>query len=488
MKREERRSTIFFTIIILLSATGGFVLAETGKVSPPERQPSDLTIQVDFSRPVGVLKALHGVNGGPWSAGAHTADMITRHKEAGFPSVRLHDCNWPHPDVVDIPAIFPLFHLDPDDPANYLFAKTDAYLKPIIDNGASVVFRLGVSIEHKAPRFHTDPPEDFEKWSKICVNILRHYNDGWAKGFRYNIRHVEIWNEVDIGRRMWTGSHKQYFELYRTAVTAIKKYNPKILVGGPVTSIPDARIVRPFLAYCRDDKLPLDFFSWHSYSDSLEILLQRIKKARNILDEYGFQKTKSWCTEWRPMLADFGQVRWQKKFPRHTVRDAFARNRNHEAAAFTASALLQMQDAPVDMAHFYNADDSPWSMFDEFGEPGRTFFAMKAFQQFLQAPNRIAVTGAPGKNEISVGAGLSQGGGLAMLLASNFRSKKQRLRIDLQHLPWKGKVEVTSWRIDDNHEFSPEEAKEINPENPALFLRLPSGTVLLVQLQPEAGK
>lgn len=86
--------------------------------------------------------------------------------------MRLHDCNWPHPDVVDIPTNFPLFHLDADDPKNYQFAKTDAYIKPIIENGATLLFRMGVTIEHKAPRFHVDPPEDFKKWTKICINIL----------------------------------------------------------------------------------------------------------------------------------------------------------------------------------------------------------------------------------------------------------------------------------------------------------------------------
>ena len=488
MKIEQRRSAICFSIaiMVLLSATGGCGSVETRKVLSSETSPADLTVQVDFSQAAGTLKALHGVNGGPRAVGRHTGDMVTLHKEAGFPSVRLHDCNWPHPDVVDVPTIFPLFHLDPDDPKNFQFAKTDAYIKPIIANGASILYRMGVSIEHKAPRFHVAPPEDFKKWAKICVNILRHYNDGWANGYHYNIRHVEIWNEP-ASSLMWTGSDKQYFELYRTAVTAIKKYNAGIMVGGPVTSTPDGPMVRPFLAYCRDNKVPIDFFSWHSYSNvTLAPLFKRIKTARSLLDEYGFKDTQSWCTEWKPIISGWKRIRWRPNTPRHTVRDAFAEMRNHEAAAFTASALLQMQDAPVDMAYFYTADDSPWSMFDVFGEPGRIYFAMKAFNQFLQAPNRVAVTGAPGKDEISVGAGLSKDGKLAMLMASNFRSKKQRLRIDLKNLPWKGKVKVTSWRIDEKHEFAPEQAKQIDPENPVLFLDLPSGTVLLVQLQPES--
>jgi len=296
---------------------------------------------------------------------------------------------------------------------------------------------------------------------------------------------VEIWNEMQSSL-MWIGTDEQYFELYQTAVTAIKKYNPKIMVGGPVTSTPDGPAVRPFLSFCRDKKVPIDFFSWHSYSNvTIEPLLTRIKTARSLLDEYGFTKTQSWCTEWKPVISGWKRIRWRRNTARHTVRDAFAENRNHEAAAFMAGALLQMQDAPVDMAFYYSADDSPWSMFDVFGEPGRSYFAMKAFNQFLQAPNRVAVTGAPEKDEISVGAGLAKDGKMAMLLASNFRSKTQRICVDLKNLPWKGKVKMSSWRIDKDNDFLPEQAKHINLKNPTLLLDLPSGTVLLVQLQPE---
>ena len=104
-------------------------MAETEKVLSAE-QSSELAIEIDFSKSAGTLKPLHSVNGVPRIAGRHSGDMVTLHKQAGFPGVRLHDCNWPHLDVVDVPTIFPLFHLDADDPKNYQFAKTDAYIKP----------------------------------------------------------------------------------------------------------------------------------------------------------------------------------------------------------------------------------------------------------------------------------------------------------------------------------------------------------------------
>jgi len=440
----------------------------------------DSVTAVDFSKPIGKLRALHGVNNGPVVVGNHTADMVARHREAGFPSARLHDCHWPNPNVVDIPAIFPLFHADADNPSNYIFAPTDHYLKPIVDNGEQIVYRLGVSIEHKTT-FRTAPPEDFAKWAKICVNVIRHYNDGWANGYHYNIRQFEIWNEPE-GSQMWQGSMEQYFDLYRVAATAIKAYNPELKVGGPVATCPSSGIVKPFLAYCRDRKLPLDFFSWHCYTDSVSALLDTVRSARAVLDAYGFQKSESLCTEWRPMLAGFDQVAWTPDRPAMAVRDAFERNRNHEAAAFAASALLQMQDSPLDMAHFYTADDSPWSMFNEYGVPGKVFFAFKAFNQFLQTPNRVAVTGASSGDGLTLGAGLSDDGKRAALLVSNYRSPQKSAKIALQKLPWAGATRAEIWRVDAANDFQRTSETTLTGDAAAVELETPPGSVTFVRL------
>ncbi len=435
---------------------------------------------VDFAKPAGRIRPLNGVNNGPFAAGNHTADMEARHKEAAFPSVRLHDCHWPHPDVVDIPAIFPLFHADADDPKNYIFGPTDRYLAPIAERGAEIVYRLGVSIEHK-PAFHTQPPADFEKWAKVCVNVIRHYNDGWADGKKYGIRYFEVWNEPDIGPPMWTGTPRQYFDLYCAAVTAIKAYDPALKVGGQVSFV-KGKYTRPFLAYCRDRKLPLDFFSWHRYSDSPADLIQDAVEMRALLDEYGFKEAESLCTEWRPMLEGFNKVDWRKNRQPGGVRAAFARNRNHESAAFAASALMQMQDAPLDRAHYYTADDSPWSMFDEYGEPGKVFFAFKAFNQLLQTPNRVTVTGAPGGDGVTACCGLADDGQSAGLLLSNYRGQPADLTINLKGLPLDGEIRVERLLVDEKHDGAPLDPLAVGAGNRIIRIRLPAATVLYMRL------
>lgn len=91
---------------------------------------------VDFAKSTGKIRALHGVNNGPviWSL---AADLTNYHKEAGFPSARLHDCLYSGQDVADVHCIFPVFDADADDPKHYTFAKTDAYIAAIIKSAAT---------------------------------------------------------------------------------------------------------------------------------------------------------------------------------------------------------------------------------------------------------------------------------------------------------------------------------------------------------------
>ena len=92
-------------------------------------------LTVDCSQSLGRLKpALHGTNLGP-NVFSLDVDLVGAHQEMGFSYVRTHDCPYMVPEAVDVHAIFPLFHLDVDDPANYRFQVTDDYLQGILATG-----------------------------------------------------------------------------------------------------------------------------------------------------------------------------------------------------------------------------------------------------------------------------------------------------------------------------------------------------------------
>jgi hypothetical protein len=432
---------------------------------------------VDFAKPIGRIRPIHGVNNGPavWSGEENglTATLTKRHKEAGFPSVRLHDCHWPAPDVVDVPCIFPISDADPDDPRYYCFAKTDAYLAPIVSNCEKITYRLGTSIEHWT-NFHTSPPKDFAKWAKVCVNIIRHYNEGWANGFHYNIKHWEIWNEPETGRLMWTGTLQQYFELYEIVARAIKAHDPWLNVGGPsACQMNGYPSVLPFLVFCRDRKVPLDFVSWHSYRNSPSEVIHDAAAIRAMLDRSGFKDIRQRITEWNRLPEGAAKETEQQKLD--TMRGP-------KAAAFAASTLMLLQDHPIDMANFYTADTNPWGMFDSFGVPGKVYYAFLAFNQLTKAPNRLecVIQDSP-QQAIVVCAGLSDDRKNGSILMSNFGAIPCHVSISLRNLPPQ-LIQSETFAVDAKHEFTPIAKTSVAPAQGALAVDLPDNAVYLIRL------
>ena len=53
-----------------------------------------------------------------------------------------------------------------------------------------------------------------------------------------------------------------------------------------------------FLAMCRKDKVPLNFFSWHCYTADPTELGTRSRAIRQLLDSHGFTETESHLNEW----------------------------------------------------------------------------------------------------------------------------------------------------------------------------------------------
>jgi xylan 1,4-beta-xylosidase len=406
-------------------------------------------IQVDFAQAAGVLKPLHGVNNGPISFGS-MLDNRHRFRELGVPWVRLHDTNWPHPREVDVPQIFPDFNADPEEPASYCFGPTDDYLRSILDTGAQIIFRLGTSIEHYARKRYIFTPPDPAKWARICLGIVRHYSEGWANGIPKAVEYWEIWNEPDLGEKMWSGRFEDYLELYRVTATTLKAHDPKLRVGGPAACMYDRPSYAQFIAYCAQHTLPLDFYSWHLYAPRPEDLVKRAVDIRQLLDAHGFHDTPCFLTEWNFLPAPWEILCSQDEYLR---RASFERLKSEEGAAFCASTLIKMQDAPVDIMNYYDAQAMTWfcGLFDYYGVPQKTFHAFKAFKEMLAYPQRVVAScDIPG---VDVLAARSADGRASALLIANFGAHEGKISIGFAGLA--GAAAPVIRLLDRDHNLEP---------------------------------
>lgn len=455
-------------------------------VSVRAREPQRITI--DFAQAQGELRALHGINKGPLAATGFV-DVTDAQKRLRLPSTRLHDCHYPNPTIVDMHAVFPNPDADPASPASYDFRATDEYIAAIRATGAEVVYRLGESIEWQTVKRYVHPPRDPARWAAACAGIVRHYNEGWANGFRYGIRYWEIWNEPENRPVMWTGTDAQFLELYRVTALTLRKEFAGIKIGGPGIGYYgkfDGTVLQPsefclaFLDHCRRESLPLDFFSWHCYTDNPAETVARARAVRSLLDAQGFTQTESHLNEWNYLPDNQWDILKKQTTPEMRQRAA-DRMVGAEGGTFLVASLIELQDAPVTMCNFYHGETGLFGLFTETGAPQWTYYAMLAFTQLLETPKRVRVAGAvPGK--LSCAAGISTNGVKAAVLVASMTGSEE-IRLSFTNLPWASDTHIEVSLVDGR--AAPEPLPSERLASPELFIKLVPPGVARITLRPK---
>lgn len=439
--RSTFRQTAATCLILLVTWSAGNVRAAE--------------IAIDFLRTDGRIRPLHGVNLGPLCYRG-MVDLTDYHREIGVPFTRLHDVVWLNAEAVDIHTIFRDFRNDPEKPESYSFEATDDYIQAIADVGSGVIYRLGESIEHTRRQYFVRPPPDDRKWAAICLGIIRHYNEGWANGFRHGIRYWEIWNEPDVRPQMWTGTDEQFLSLFEVTAKTIKARFPDLKVGGPAMAhsgdfvgqdFRPAPFTARFLDFCKSREVPLDFYSWHRYTADPWDIPRRARAVRQLLDSRGFTRTESHLNEWNYLpwddwapLAAGGAGEKREQW--------FAEMGGPRGSAFAAAVLMSLQDCPVDVANYYTGEIQGFGLFTFHGTPRRTYHAFKAFRQLLDCPIRV-VTPATEPGRLNLCAGRNENGTAAAILVANFNTPDKSLAVTCSGLPWPGTSELEILRLDE---------------------------------------
>ncbi len=442
-------------------------------------------ITVDFSKTCGPVKAMHAV-GQPPFLGSNFS-YVHYLKEANIPYSRLHDTGGRYggSQFVDIHNVFPDFDADETDPASYDFFYTDLLLEALMENDCLPIFRLGETIENDQakgyPARYIHPPKDFTKWARVCAHIVRHYNEGWADGFQYGIQYWEIWNEPDNGfmagegpvearNMMWTGTFEEYYELYSVTAKHLRDcFGDSVKIGGYASSglyaifndpekygvhasfqktygeryVRFLRFFDEFLTYVKKTDAPLDFFSWHSYSD-VDRTVEMAKYVDRKLKEAGFD-CEQHCNEWNNAHSLEGKG-------------------TAYAAAHAVAMMLGMHDTATDMMCYYDARigiGNYGGMFSPLDyKPFCLYYGFMAFGKLYALGNAAPCEGLP---ENVYGLGATDGQTNALLLANI--GMEQTVETDL--------AGYTVYQVDESHALTPVDVDPTSftfPENGVFYL------------------
>lgn len=348
-------------------------------------------LKFDLTKEAGRFKCMNATNGGPQDRRHRKHEAYSNfeaYKAARIPYARNHDANenvqYGGPFIHDIASVFPDFDADPTLPGSYEFPCTDDSILMALDAGTQTFYRLGQTIEHQVKKYRTLPPKDFDKWAVICEHVIRHYNEGWADGFRLNIRYWEIWNEPDgsdgaAEKCTWGGTRQQFFDFFETAAKHLKRCFPDLKIGGPALAH-DLEWAEDFLCEMQKRNVPLDFFSWHIYCSEPEAMLEKAGRVRALLDRYGYREAESILNEWN-YVRDWGPSFIRSLETIHSIK----------GAAFAMACMSAAQDSSIDMLMYYDTRQSYFNgVFDFYTcRPLKGWYAFYWYGMFYDAKAQI---------------------------------------------------------------------------------------------------
>jgi hypothetical protein len=352
--------------------------------------------------------------------------------------------------------------------------------------------------------FGRDPtrvaPADLDAWQQLVHDVVHALATAPAPAVRF-----EAWNEPDIPI-FWQDTPTAWTTMITRTARAIAQVESEtgidLAFGGPATALPDPVYLAAFLLPLRDRSLPLDFVSWHYYAnlpflgpDGVEFPLlapvQPILGQRNPLASPGLYGPQVGLMRDLTAVALLGSGR-----PSPTLiidewnLSAAGFDRRHdtnEGAAFAAGTLIEMQQAGLDEAAFFQAGDTA-SRADPYGghglvapdgTPKPTWWTMWLWQR--QASRRVVLDGGHRLEGLWAQAA-TDGDRITVLLASFSALSPQgrTIELDLSHAPWLASA-ATVRRIDADHHRA-DEATPLSVEGELVRVPLPAQAVALVEI------
>lgn len=208
--------------------------------------------------------------------------------------------------------------------------------------------------------FRMSPPQDYLEWSRAVEAIVRHFNVKLGLNAYY-----ECWNEPNYYYR---GTSDDFFKQYYYSVLGARKADPRARIGGPSVSeivgvgtagtkqdapqdklrllthfLEQQYFFKQFLNFAGRTpipelglkRLPVDFFSWHSfYIDPTTYYQAVVPAIRRALVAAGYpESTPLINTEWN--------IAAVPPYPEGQI------NANEVDAAFVATSLIAMHETGV---------------------------------------------------------------------------------------------------------------------------------------------
>jgi beta-xylosidase len=220
----------------------------------------------------------------------------------------------------------------------YNFAKLDETVDMVRQSGAEPLMDMTFKPKLLYPELNPKVmyPNSWDEWEKLLYKLVEHY-----KSRNAGIKYWELGDECDIGDTggaPYDCTPENYAVFYQHTVKAIRRADPSAQVGGPTAAYYNTPVLSYLVDYCAKNHIPLDFVSWHIYTNDPQKARGTMEYIKNLLAKYPSIHPKTFLDEWND---DLGHPPLDPRFQ----------------PCFITEVAYQMKEAGIDYMAYYQIRD-----------------------------------------------------------------------------------------------------------------------------------
>lgn len=191
------------------------------------------------------------------------------------------------PKYIRIDHIYDSFNVvskDSNGQINFNWQELDKTVDDILAIGAKPFISLSYMPPAISSGSIVDQPTNWADWELIVQRTIEHFSG--TRGIQ-NV-YYEVWNEPDLFGGFKVYGNKNYLNLYtHSAIGAARASGVQnFKFGGPAITALYKSWFDSLLKHAQNNRLRLDFFSWHRYSKNLDDFESDVTNVHNWIVNY----------------------------------------------------------------------------------------------------------------------------------------------------------------------------------------------------------
>ena len=333
------------------------------------------------------------------------------------------------PEYIRLDHIYDAFNVvgKVDGRLVYDWSGLDKAVDEILETGAKPFLSLSYMPSAIASSDIVSLPNDWGEWGQVVQATVEHFSGRNNRNIDKVI--YEVWNEPDLFGSFKTYGEKNYLTMYEvSAKAAMRAENTnRFEIGGPAMTALYKNWLERLIKFASENKLRLDFLSWHRYDQNIDVFEQDAKQA----DEWAgsipaFLDLKFYVTEWG--IDSENNLAYDNKL-----------------SAIHALAATRAMMGRVDRAFVFEIKDGPgsekhwgrWGLLthEKFGKPEKKprYQALAFLNELL--PFRVSLAGEG--SWVKGIASMNEAGGLKIMVINYDPNGKhgEGVPISIENLP-----------------------------------------------------